>query len=252
MEKLSKKWILIILPPFMVISICIAYIFSIPQSASWFHYEDMTKKDLTIGIINMWFYNTSVVTPLNIYGIAPTRYFPVGDNRPASDVSAMTGDHIADVNFNKAVKVHKIYGANKGDIDILVDIKYEDTAMLTDILHYYIFVPVEDEAYVTGGSKDCLAYINSLVGDRLLFTTEAQRRAKIKDINDNVQIPKMKNMQINIGQNEVTLGYLLYWTEYDSETATRWGNATESYPIPVAAHPLDIIGYTHQINEPTP
>ena len=248
-KKLVSAWATTVISALLILSLCIAYIFDIPQSSSWFHTEHMTMGDYTVGRIDFMFYNLGYTSvSYEVYSIAPTRYFAAGENRNVPTGNTPAGDNIQDVNFNKAVRNHAVTIANSGDVDILVDLDYDDHDYLNDTLNYYIFVPIEpDDPNYTNNflTGNYLAYINTLLQGKLL-ETDAERKEAMEEINRE-HIKRVKNVFIAKPNSATkTVCYMLYWTEYDAAT---WNNHTgfTSY-----SHPFTITAYAHQPQVITP
>ena len=183
---------------FFILIICTVFLFTIPKSSSWLHREYDMNGYYKIGRIDLWLSGIEdSVTQINIAANAPTRFFTDIEER--------------DEFFDVAVKLYKINALNMGDIDVKVDLSYNDYNITNNTI-YYIFVSADTDNsdFLAGNYRDYLE--NIFFGYTL--DTPTQCRNAVNNINQAVLVSNTGKTVI-MAESE-PLFYLLVWSEYDA------------------------------------
>jgi|GEM_PF-3867207 len=224
MTKGRVKWLITSLATLLAAILCLWHLFHLPMTGAWLHEEYFDSTNFTVGTINFLFYNrgTSAADAdayFKPYIQAPTRYFNEASWRP-DPATVPTGDNAVDDNFDMAVNVKQIRGANTGDVDILVNVSLkEDNHLITNNKLYYIFVPIDetDSNYTTHFlSGEYRAYLDALFLPYIsTLGTDTGKRTAMEAINDD-NTERLENIPIGKTEKNKLMFYILIWAEYDN------------------------------------
>lgn len=219
MKKLLNSIKIQLIASVLIISLCSLYLYVVPESSSWLHWEDKQEGSYKIGKIDFWLNgieNHSLA--VDITATAPTRFFHNGVER--------------DDNFDMVAKVYEITGKNLGDIDVNVDLTCTDNnASNTSI--FYVFVPSDttDSNFL---NKSYRNYLDSLFSGYTL-TTPTLCKTAMNAINT-AELALIKNVKVQVS-TEKTIAYLVVWAEYDNINYGAPGDYVSiNYPITIHAN----------------